>query len=563
LLREPEARRPLRLAAVMTVVSLLAAALVACSGKSSLGPDQQAGSQTPAAASSGPQSGGSLTVAYKDDLATLDPAIGYDWTNWPAEKMVFDGLLDYDKTTNLEPRLADGMPQVSADAKVYTFTLKKGVKFHNGRELKASDVAYTITRVLDPKTKSPGAGFYTGIAGAQEFIDGKATSVSGIKVKDDYSVEFTLAQPDVTFLNKMALNFAFIVPKEEVEKWGDNFGHHPVGTGPFVFKDWVSGQQLTFEKNPGYFMSGLPKLDQVTIQVGVAPEVALLRVEKGELDLMGDPIPAAEYARIKDDPAWKNRLTTQPQVSTIYVAINTQVKPFTDVRVRRALNMAVDKARIVKLMGGRGTVANQILPPLMPGYDKGYQGYSYDPEGAKKLLAEAGYPNGFETTMEAISTDPQPKLAESIQQDLAKIGVKMNLRTLASSTVIDDAGTPKKVPLVWSGGLAWIQDYPDPDDFYGPILGSASAVQGGWNWSWYANPEADRLADQARAMTDKTARMQVIQQLFKKLMDDAVWVPVYNGQYDIAHSEKLQGEPQDFAHPEHTLRYEYLWKAAK
>lgn len=541
---------------------LLAATLVACSGKSSLGPDQQAGSQPPATSASGSQSGGAMTIAYKDDLATLDPAIGYDWTNWPAEKMVFDGLLDYDKTTNLEPRLAEGMPQVSADARVYTFTLKKGVKFHNGRELKAEDVAYTITRVLDPKTKSPGAGFYTGIAGAQEFMDGKATSVAGIKVKDDYTIEFTLTQPDVTFLNKMALNFAFIVPKEEVDKWGDNFGHHPVGTGPFLFKDWVSGQQLTFEKNPNYFMPGLPKLDKVTIQVGVAPEVALLRVEKGELDLMGDPIPAAEYARIKDDPAWKDRLTTQPQVSTIYVAINTQMKPFDDVRVRRALNMAIDKERIVKLMGGRGTVANQILPPLMPGYDKSYQGYPYDPEGAKKLLAEAGYPNGFETTMEAISTDPQPKLAESIQQDLAKVGIKMNLRTLAASTVIDDAGTPKKVPLVWSGGLAWIQDYPDPDDFYGPILGSSSAVQGGWNWSWYANPDADKLADQARGMTDKAARMQVIQQLFKKLMDDAVWVPVYNGQYDIAHSEKLRGEPQDFAHPEHTLRYEYLWKAA-
>ncbi|MBX5476919.1 MAG: ABC transporter substrate-binding protein, partial [Clostridia bacterium] len=161
-----------------------------------------------------------MTIAYKDDLATLDPAIGYDWTNWPAEKMVFDALLDYDDTTNLVPGLAESLPEVSPDATTWTFHLRKGVKFQNGREVTADDVAYTITRVLDPKTKSPGSGFYTGIEGAQDFVDGKATSVSGIKVLDKYTVQFKLSAPDVTFGNKMALNFAFIVPKEEVQKWG-------------------------------------------------------------------------------------------------------------------------------------------------------------------------------------------------------------------------------------------------------------------------------------------------------------------------------------------------------
>ena len=147
--------------------------------------------QPPAAGT--PQKGGEMIVAYKDDLATLDPAIGYDWTNWPAEKMVFDGLLDYDSGTTLVPRLAEGLPQVNADATVYTFKLRKGVKFSNGRELTADDVVYTITRVLDPKTTSPGAGFFTGIKGAQEFIDGKATSVSGIKALD---AEYRRIHPD-------------------------------------------------------------------------------------------------------------------------------------------------------------------------------------------------------------------------------------------------------------------------------------------------------------------------------------------------------------------------------
>ncbi|MDB4894250.1 MAG: peptide transporter substrate-binding protein [Firmicutes bacterium] len=499
-------------------------------------------------------------VAYQDDFATLDPAIGYDWSNWPAIKNVFDGLLDYDAGTTLEPRLADGMPQVSSDAKVYTFKLRQGVKFQNGRELTADDVVYSMTRVVDPKTKSPGAGFYMGIQGAREFADGKAKSVQGIEAPDKYTVKFTLAEPDVTFLNKLALNFAYVVPKEEVAKWGEQFGHHPVGTGPFLFKEWQPGQRIVFDRNPNYFFGGLPYLDRVTIEVGVAPEVAILRLEKGEIDVMGDPIPAAEYARIKADPAAQKRLVQSPQVSTIYIAINTRVKPFDNVKVRQALNMAIDKARVVKLLNGRGTTANQILPPLMPGYDQAYKGYEYSPDKAKSLLAEAGFPQGFETTIACISTDPQPKLCESFQQDLSKIGIKLNIQSLASSTVIENAGTEGKVPLVWTGGLGWIQDYPDPDDFYAPLFACGSAVQGGWNWSWYCNADLDKQAAKLLGSIDKGARVTGYQALFRKLMDDAVAVPVYHGQYDIARSEKLHGNQGDFGHPEHTLRYERLWK---
>jgi oligopeptide transport system substrate-binding protein len=511
--------------------------------------------QPPAAGT--PQKGGEMIVAYKDDLATLDPAIGYDWTNWPAEKLVFDGLLDYDSGTTIEPRLAESLPQVNADATVYTFKLRKGVKFSNGREFTADDVVYTLTRVLDPKTASPGAGFFTGIKGAQEFIDGKATSVSGIKALDANTVEFTLTAPDVTFLNKMALNFAFIVPKEEVDKAGENFGHAPVGTGPYLLKEWKSGQELTFERNPNYFMSDRPNLDKITIQVGVAPDVALLRLEKGDIQLMGDPPPGADWARISADPAWKDRLEKQPQVSTIYIAINTTAKPFDNVKVRQALNYAIDKQHIIQLLNGRGTTTNQVLPPLMPGYDKSYTGYDYNPDKAKALLAEAGFPDGFETSIECISVDPQPKLCESFQQDLAKVGIKLTINTLAAPNVIDDAGNGK-TPLTWSGGLGWIQDYPDPDDFYGPILGCGSNTPGGWNWSRYCNETVDKQSKDLLAITDRAKRLEAYGPFFKTLMDDAVWVPVYNGEYDIAHSEKLHGQPT-LTHPEHLFSYETMW----
>jgi len=512
--------------------------------------------QTPEPAAT-PQKGGSMIVVYKDDLATLDPAIAYDWTNWPAVKMVFDGLLDYDAGTNLMPRLAEKMPDVSADGTVYTFKLRQGVKFQNGRELTSDDVVYTLTRVLDPKTASPGAGFFTNIKGAQEFIDGKAASVEGIKAADKYTVQFTLVAPDVTFLNKLALNFAYIVPKEEVEKQGANFGHAPVGTGPFLFKEWQPGQYLVFQRNPNYFYEGLPYLDQVRIEVGVEPDVALLRLEKGEIQLMGDPPPGADWARISSDPAWQNRIERQPQVSTVYIAINVTGPPFDNVKVRQALNHAIDKDRIIQLLNGRGTVANQILPPLMPGYDPTYTGYDFNPDKAKALLAEAGFPDGFETSIECIAVDPQPKLCESFQQDLANIGIKLAINTLAAPNVIDDAGNGR-TPLTWSGGLAWIQDYPDPDDFYGPILGCDSNVPGGWNWSRYCNKDLHAQSLKLLSMADRAARMEAYKPFFKALMDDAVWVPVFNGVYTVAHSEKLHGSPT-LTHPEHSLIYETMW----
>jgi ABC-type transport system substrate-binding protein len=416
-----------------------------------------------------------------------------------------------------------------------------------------------MNRVLDPATGSPGAGFYVGIKGAQEFIDGSATSAEGIKALDEYTVEFTLSQPDVTFLNKMALNFAFIVPKEEVEKAGENFGHAAVGTGPFKLKEWQPGQFLVFERNPDYFYEGLPYLDEVRIEVGVEPDVALLRLERGEIQLMGDPPPGADWARISSDAAWEKRIERQPQVSTIYIAINTTEPPFDNLKVRQALNHAIDKQRIIQLSNGRGTVANQILPPLMPGYDAAYQGYEYDPEKAKALLAEAGFPDGFETSIECISVEPQPKLCESFQQDLANIGVTLTINTLAAPNVIEDAGNGK-TPLTWSGGLAWIQDYPDPDDFYAPILGCDSNVPGGWNWSRYCNQEIHQQSLELLAMTDRAARMEAYKPMFKALMDDAVWVPVFNGEYTIAHTEDFHGVPT-FTHAEHLFRYETMWLA--
>ncbi|WP_102124763.1 ABC transporter substrate-binding protein [Deinococcus planocerae] len=517
---------------------------------------------TVALAQQAPQRGGSITVSYKDDVTTLDPAIGYDYQNWPMEKMVFDALLDYKPgSTTLEPRLAAKMPEVSKDGKTYTFTLRKGVKFHNGRTMTADDVKYTLERLLDPRTKSPGQSFYTGIQGAQAFVDGKAKSVTGIQVLAPDRVRITLTAPNAAFLNIMAMNFAFIVPKEAVAAAKGDFGHKPVGTGPFKLTSWVSGQQLKFDRNPNYFMAGLPSLDNVTVKVGLDPSVAFLSLQRGEVDLLGDGIPPAQFLQVTRDPKFKPNIVSKTSVNTTYLSLNTGVKPLNDVRVRRAINQAVNKTKILRIINGRGVVAQGVLPPLMPGYDKNERGYAYDPAKAKALLAAAGFPNGFETTLYTNSTDPNPRIAQSIQQDLAQVGIRVQIKSLAQSSVIDAAGTPKTVPMVWSGGMAWTQDYPDPSDFYWPILSCKSAVQGGWNWPMYCDKALDARADRADRMVapgQRNARLAEYGKIFAALNKQAVWVPVYHEVRYMMKSDRLVGDVNNLVDPTHLINYERL-----
>jgi peptide/nickel transport system substrate-binding protein/oligopeptide transport system substrate-binding protein len=191
------------------------------------------------------------------------------------------------------------------------------------------------------------------------------------------------------------------------------------------------------------------------------------------------------------DPEQKARVVEGGQLHTGYITMNTTMAPFDNVKVREAVNMAINKARIVQIINNRAVPANQPLPPSMPGYDKAFKGYPYDVAKAKALLAEAGHPDGFDTQLFAMNTDPNPRIAQAIQQDLAAIGIKASIQALAQANVIAAGGDKAGAPMIWSGGMGWIADFPDPSNFYGPILGCAGAVPGGWNWSWYCNKDLD------------------------------------------------------------------------
>ncbi len=517
---------------------------------------------TSTAAQAAPKQGGEMIVTYKDDISTFDPAIGYDWQNWSMIKSLFDGLMDYKPgTTELIPDLAESYT-ISSDNLTYTFKLRRGVKFHNGRTLTAGDIKYSIERSVNPETQSPGQGFFWQIAGFEDMVSGDAKELSGITTPDDHTVVIQLSQPDATFLQIVAINFAFAVPREEVEKYGLDFGHNPVGTGAYKMTEWTLGQRVVFERNKDYFREGSPFLDKIIFEVGQDPQVALLRLKRGEIDVLGDPIPSANFLQEKNDPANAGMIVEGGLLHTGYITLNTTEAPFDNKLVRQAVNMAINKDRVLRIVNGRGVVANQPLPPAMPGYDPNYKGYPFDPEKAKQLLADAGYPNGFETELYVMNTDPNPRIAQSFQQDLAAIGIKAAIKSLAQATVID-AGGGGTAPMLWSGGMAWIADYPDPSNFYGPILGCGSAVPGGWNWAKYCNEEIDARATEADGMAgddQAAARIDAWRQIFVDIMDDAPWVPVMNEVRFAMHSARIGGKDIFFTDPIHIpVHYEYVY----
>ncbi len=509
-----------------------------------------------------PKQGGAVVVTFNNDLTTLDPQVGYDWQNWSVIKAMFDGLMDYKPgTTELVPDLAESFT-LSDDGMTYTFKLRDGVKFHNGRVMIAADVKWSIERAVNPATLSPGASYFSAIEGYEDMAGGKAKELAGVTASDDKTVVITLARPDATFLHVLALNFALTVPKEAVEAAGADWGKKPVGTGAFEFVEWLPGQQLVLERNKDHYKPGVPFLDKVTFLFGLDPTVAVLKLKNGEVDILGDGIPPAQFTEAMSDPANKDLIAAGDQLQTGYVTMNVTMPPFDNLKVRQAVNMAINKDRIVKIINNRAVTASQPLPPAMPGYNTENKGFAFDPDGAKKLLAEAGMADGFTTEIYAMNVDPNPRIAQAIQQDLAAVGIKAEIKSVAQAEVIAAGGTGK-VPMIWSGGMAWIADFPDPAGFFYPILGCGGAVDGGWNWARYCNKALDDRAAKADSMVKSDqadARTQAWKAIFDDVSKDAPWVPVFNEKRFTYHSARLGGDPSLYTDPIHIpVNYDYIF----
>jgi len=498
-----------------------------------------------------PRAGGVLRGASPEDPRTLDPARGYDTVSWAIEQMLFNTLVDYDAGTTIVPELAESWT-MSDDGRLVTFTLRHDVRFSTRRAFTAADVKYSMERLLKPSIHSQGAEFFHGIEGAEDYVAGKATEVSGIRTPAPDRVEFRLTEVDPLFLHKLTMPFAAVVDRDTVERVGDDdFTRYPVGTGAFVLEEWTYGQRLKLARNPDYFRPGRPYLDGVEETIGVSAQLAWFKYQRGELDLAG--IPPAEYERVRADARYQPLLLSRTTLRTQYLGLNCALWPFDHVAVRQAMNLAIDKQRLIDLIDGQGVIANTILPPDMPGAEP-VPGYAHDPAAARRKLEEAGLAGGFETTLWTYR-DPEVslRLAQSIQRDLQAIGVALDLKPVDFPALIEAVRHEGTVPVFL---LGWEADFPDPSNFLTVLLHSRSRDTN--NNTFYANPVVDRLLDEGAPLLDLDRRFRLFHEAEVLIMQDAPWVPLFHP----AGSAVRHPRVRDYElHPLRPSRLENTWLA--
>jgi len=540
-------RRTTLAATALTAVVVLALALAACGSSTS-----STAASTGATSGGTPVKGGTLVVSYQGEPQYLDPAVDWEGNGWSIEHSMFNTLLTYasgsqSAGTKLVPDLATAMPTVSNGGGTYTFTLHKGVKFAPpvDREMTAADWKWSFERMMSPKTTPtpPGTGFYMSIVGAEAFNSGKASSIAGVKVVDPYTLQIDLVKPDATILSALTMSFTDVMAKEWVQKWGKDIVRHPLGTGPYMLDHWTTAQEIVLVRNPNWTDwrgVGQAWVDGITVKLSINPSTALLKLKTGENDILGDYIAPSDYVSVTHDPQWKSQVAEEPAIAIDYLFMNVQMKPFDNLQVRQAISWAIDRQKLLKLISGAGSELWQIYPAGLPGHVDGLEGqfYGYDPAKAKQMLAAAGYPNGFSTTIYSHNVDPWPKVTQSIQNDLKQIGVQAQVKFLNRATYWTLIGQPKKVPL---GLQDWWQDFPDPSDFVVPLFSKSNAVEGGANPSFWWDPQVEKLLAQSFGMTDQTQRLQTFDQIQKDIMAQAPAVPLYQPNVNSVFSKRVGG----------------------
>jgi peptide/nickel transport system substrate-binding protein len=541
----------------------------------------------------GKKRGGIYRINELEDLRSLDPVRISDVVSHHISHQFYDLLVDLDSNLEIVPELAKNW-EVSPDGLLYTFNLRNGVKFHDnacfpggkGRLMTAADVKYSYDRVMDVRTGSIGFDYYRNyVEGAQEYYEEtrkasaenrqpKLTGVSGYIVKDDSTFQIKLKKPFGPFIYYTTLGYAYIVPREAVEKYGRDFFQNPVGTGAFVFVDWKPDQELNMKRNPDYWGKDehgnqLPYIDGAKFRFIKDVASQLLEFKNGNID-ESYRIPNESVREIVDEnknltPEYSQFvLQRTPTMSTQFYGFLTSGRLFKEPKVRQAINYAIDRDKIVKfVLNGQGFMGatHGITPPSMKGYDVNkITGYKYDLEKAKQLLVEAGYPNGqgFPQITLQINAGGERNIqvAEAIQAMLKEIGLNMVLSQVQFAQHLDniDAGKADFYRL------GWIADYPDPESFlnlyYGKNVPDNPSDLSPINSTRYRNAKFDEIFEKAIGTTDKTQRFALYLEAEQIAVSEAPMLYIY---YDEDY-RLLQNYVKGYAlDPMHRVDFRHLW----
>ncbi|MBW8724360.1 MAG: glutathione ABC transporter substrate-binding protein GsiB [Inquilinus limosus] len=464
----------------------------------------------------------SLVIGIQENLTGLDPSNANETSAQSAARLFYQGLYGFDQDMKLVPLLAESYT-VSDDTKQYTFVLRQGVKFQDGTDFNAQAVKVSLERLANPENKLK----------RQSLL----SMLDHVEVVDDHTVKVLLKEPFGALVNTLAHPGTMIISPAALEKYGKDIGRNPVGTGPFSFKSW-SADTLDAVRNDSYW-KGAPKVDGVTIRSVPENGSRMAMLQTGEAQFI-TPVPPEMVKVIKANANLS--VVERPSIVNFYVALNTRKKPFDDVRVRQALNYAVDRNAFCKVvLSGFCEPADSPMPPPLKFYAK--QGvWPYDPAKAKALLAEAGYADGFETVLWSANSTTSVRAIQFLQQQLAEIGVKVQVTPLESGVLsqkIWSVQTPEDATVqMYYGG--WSSSTGDADWALRPLLWGKGFPPKLFNVAYYSNPEVDSALEAAVATADEAKRAEAYAKVQVQVWQDAPWI-------DLAVEHVLSAQAKDLS----------------
>ena len=503
-----------------------------------------------------PRRGGVLRTTLPAAISTLDPSVAYEEMAGYVVHHLYATLLTpraapSGSDTPIVPDLAESW-SISPDGLVYAFTLRDGLRYSDGRAVVAGDFKYSLERVLT-MPRSPFGSFLANIAGAGDLAEGKASSLAGVQVLDDRHLEIHLVEPDASFAMILTMSFTTPLARDHVAAMKNDLRTTPLGTGPFVLESWDESTALTLARNPHYWDPRLPYLDGIVFQTAVSREASFLLFEAGELDLV-TRLSSADYLWLAERDDWRPYIDRVLLMNPIGARMNCQRPPFNDVRVRQALNYAVDKQHISRLWNGQVEISTGILPPSMFGHSPRLAPYPHDPARARQLLAEAGHPDGFSIEYLTFQEGPNEAVAQSLQADLAAVGVDMTIRLVSWTTLVPTFRRIDGAPFSFMG---WQIDYADPSNLMDTLFHSRNIAEADSNNnSFYASPRLDALIDAARREPDVARRRHMYEEMDEFVHDEAPWIWLYNyGYTQVRQPYVMNNRP----HPVWILDFREVW----
>ncbi len=489
--------------------------------------------------------GGVLRLASYADITQLDPAGNVNGLALQAVHLLFEGLVDYDARARIVADLADHW-EWSEGGRKLRFVLRRGIRMHDGSELTADDVKRSLERSLHPSTPNPYASYFTSLVGFAAYAAGKADHLAGIVVEERFVVSFLLEQPDATFLHLLALPSARPTCKDAGNRFVE--GWTPCGAGPFKLElgGWQRGTSLRLARHDGYFRPGLPYLDAVEWTYDMQPLPQMLRFEQGQLDIVRD-LTDADLARFFADPRWKDDVVEQADSKVYGEAMNTRIAPFDNVEVRRAVAAAIHRDHYRMILPLRMTPMEQVIPKDVPGYDPSFEGQRYDYAAALEHMRRAGYPfdpatgrGGWPRPIEYLFYDSAiAQTAQLLQQDLAKIGLRIELKMVSWSAFLALQERPDGAAM--SAG-SWEIDFPDPSSLFEPLFTTGSiSPESSFNTAFYSNPHLDSLVARARRELDPTVRRELYREANRVVCDDAPWAFTFGLHYTDVRQPYVHG----------------------